>query len=121
MTIVEQTLLPLLGQSLELAALRQSVHAANIANASVPGYRRLDVSFEQAMQAIDGASASGAGTEPDIDGRAAVVPAAGDGVVRLDQEMALMARDAVQYQAVIGALQREAGLLKLAIWEGKGG
>ena len=60
--------------------------------------------------------------------RGAGLPAAADLVrggthflVRLDQEMAQMAQNAVRFQQLIGAFERTTGLLRMAIHEGRGG
>ena len=42
---------PLLKQALHACALRQEAIAHNIANVNTPGYRRVDVSFEQFLHA----------------------------------------------------------------------
>lgn len=92
----------LLAHALDTAALRQAVHTSNIANASVDGFRRLDVSFDTVL---DGVSPARVVTSNET--------------VRLDHEMALMARDAVQYQALLNAADRSFGLLRLAVREGR--
>ena len=108
----------LLSRALDHAALRQAVHTTNIANAGVDGFHRLDLVFDTQLQALSGGAdetapvPSGAGTQPRI--------VATNDAVRLDQEMALMAKDSVRYQALLGAFDRTTGLLRLAIHEGKG-
>jgi flagellar basal-body rod protein FlgB len=125
-SIVSQPIFGVLSQALDVAALKQAVHTANIANAGVPGYHRLEVSFDSQVQraseemtsysnelttaARDDESAS-------LDG-ARVVRAA-DETVRLDKEMALMAKDAMRYQTLLSAMERTVGLLHMAIKEGK--
>jgi flagellar basal-body rod protein FlgB len=42
---------PLLKQALHACALRQEAIAHNIANVNTPGYRRIDVSFEEFLRA----------------------------------------------------------------------
>ena len=91
----------LLSRALDAAALRQAVHTTNIANADVADFRRLEVSFDAELQAA----------------RAVAT----DEAVRLDKEMALMAKDAVQYQALLGAFERSIGLLRLAARDGREG
>jgi len=119
MSILEsQPVFAALSQALDVAALRQAVHTANIANAGVPGYRRLEVIVDSQVQASSseppdwdtGASPAGA----------RVVQTAAD-TVKLDKEMALMAKDATRYQALLSAFERTASLLQLAIREGKEG
>jgi flagellar basal-body rod protein FlgB len=108
----------LLSRALDIAALRQAVHTSNIANAGVEGFRRLDVSFDtelaraNAALGVDAASTD-ALTQPRV--------VETNETVRLDQEMALMAKDAVQYQALLGAVDRSFGLLRLAVKEGREG
>ena len=112
-------LFAVLSRALDVAALRQAVHTSNIANANVEGFRRLAVSFDAQLQSIANGSADAAqesawsATPPRV--------VATDDSVRLDQEMALMAKDAVRYQALLGAFERTTGLLNLAIHEGKEG
>lgn len=114
----------LLTRAIDVAALRQSVHASNIANADVTGYRRLEVSFEKALDAATTAQAAAA---PDVAaGRAeeqgtARIVASADETVRLDQEMAEMARNSVRYQALVTAFEKTIGLLRLAVRDGREG
>jgi flagellar basal-body rod protein FlgB len=109
----------LLARALDGAALRQAVHTANLANASVDNFRRLDVSFdtelERARAALDVSSLQ----EPDALTGPHVVQT--QDTVHIDREMALMAKDAVQYQALLGVFDRSIGLLRLAVREGREG
>jgi flagellar basal-body rod protein FlgB len=104
-----------LSRALDLVELRHAVHASNIANASTDGYRRMEVIVNDAMSVAGGADAEGAGLPV-----GEVVPSA-NATVRLDQEMAQMAQNAIRFQTLIGAFERTTGLLKLAIHEGRGG
>ena len=118
-----QPIFALLSRALDVASLRQAVHSANIANADVDGYRRLEVAADPALSAAaSGVSAidpAAAAADPESIAMPRVVVAA-DQSVKLDQEMALMAKDAVRYQALLGAVDRTLGLLRSAISEGKG-
>jgi flagellar basal-body rod protein FlgB len=118
-SIVSQPVFGVLSQALDAAVLKQAVHTANIANAGVPGYHRLEVSFDSQVQRAseemaaaesDGESGSSAGPR---------VVRAADETVRLDKEMALMAKDAAHYQMLLGAFERTVGLLQMAIKEGR--
>ena len=114
--------LALLSRALDAATLRQTVHAANVANADTEGYRRLEVVFSAELQrlnaegpALDTSQAlQWAQTEPEI------VESA-ESKVRLDQEMAQMAENAVRYQALLGAIERTLGTLRFAAKEGREG
>jgi len=114
--------LALLSRALDAAALRQSVHATNVANVDTEGYRRLEVVYSAEMQrlqagekAVDINEALGwAQMEPEV------VESA-DTAVRLDQEMAHMAENAVRYQALLGAIERTLGTLRYAARDGREG
>lgn len=107
----------LLARALDGAALRQAVHTTNIANAGTEGFHRLEVTFDAQLGSL--AASTDAATEPmpSLASQPQVV-ATGD-AVRLDQEMALMAKDAVRYQALLNAFGRATSLLRLAIHEGR--
>jgi flagellar basal-body rod protein FlgB len=109
----------LLARALDGAALRQAVHTANLANASVEGFRRLDVSFDSELERARASLDVGTTPEPDALTGPQVVHTQEN--VRLDREMALMAKDAVHYQALLGAFDRSIGMLRLAIREGREG
>jgi flagellar basal-body rod protein FlgB len=112
--------LAVLSRALDTAALRQSVHVSNVANAGVEGYKRLEVispaeiaRLNAEAPALDATEALG-WSQPEAE----VVESA-DGAVRLDQEMAEMAQNAVRYQALVGAVERTLGLLRYAAKEGR--
>ena len=105
-----------LSRALDLVELRHAVHASNIANASTDGYQRMEVVANDAASAL-AMESDPAGVELPV---GEVVPSA-NATVRLDQEMAQMAQNAVRFQTLIGAFERTTGLLRLAIHEGRGG
>ena len=103
----------LLQQAMLGASARQAALANNVANANTPGYRRVDVDFHNVMQqaladgtdsanGTDGADASLDFTpEPDGTG-----PTRADGGnVDPDIEMAGLAENSLEYQA-LAAIQR---------------
>lgn len=109
-------------RSLDAAVVRHAVHAANIANASVEGYRPLRVEFEDQLAAARGALIGGdeaaaqraaASLEPQVVAEAEAQP------VQLDREVALMMENSVRYQALLGALGKNGAMLRLAIREGR--
>jgi flagellar basal-body rod protein FlgB len=109
-------------RALDLAVVRHAVHSANIANASVEGYRPLRVEFEEQLAAArsallgrDDASAQRAAVslEPQVVTGAEAQP------VQLDREVALMMENSVHYQALVGALGKNGAMLRLAIREGR--
>ena len=100
--------LDLLGRAADVSAMRHSVHAANIANASTEGYSRIEL-------VVDGASANP--DNPSV-GEPRVVTAPGE-AVRLDEEMAAMAQNAVRYQTLLNAFEKAIGMLRSAAREGR--
>lgn len=95
-------------RALDVAVVRHAVHSANIANASVEGYRPLRVEFDDQLAAARGA------LEPQV------VPEAEPQPVQLDREVALMMQNSLRYQALVGALGKNGAMLRLAIREGRG-
>ena len=114
--------LALLSRALDTATLRQTVHATNVANVDTEGYRRLEVIYSAEIERL---SAEG----PALDANEALqwaqaepeVVESAESKVRLDQEMAQMAENAVRYQALLGAIERTLGLLRYAAKEGREG
>ena len=106
-----------LSRALDLVELRHSVLASNIANASTEGYQRMEVVANDAVSPLAAEMEAGGASALPV---GQVVPSA-DATVRLDQEMAQMAQNAVRFQQLIGAFERTTGLLRMAIHEGKGG
>jgi flagellar basal-body rod protein FlgB len=112
--------LALLSRALDAAALRQSVHATNVANVDTEGYRRLEVVYSAELQRLNAAA-------PAVDSNEALawsqaepeVVESADTRVKLDQEMAQMAENAVRYQALLGAIERTLGLLRTAARDGR--
>ena len=117
---------PLLARALDTAALRQAVHVANIANAGVSDYHRLEVRLDTPVE-LSLPSAPGellqTAYEPNDGALSQDKPrvVSTNDSVRLDQEMALMAKDAIRYQMLLGAFERTTSLLDLAVREGRGG
>lgn len=108
----------LLEQVIDVSALRQSVHAANIANANVAGYSRLTVSFDAALaQANLQTSASPTvSSAPSLEAPAIINTGE---AVKLDEEMAAMAKNALRYQILLDAFERSLGSIRLAVNEGR--
>jgi flagellar basal-body rod protein FlgB len=113
----------ILERTLDALGLRHRVTAHNVANVSTPGYKPLQVTFEQALRrALADESLSGR-TVSDIPLR--VVESTGGRVredgngVDIDQEMATVAKTTTAYNAVT---QQWSGLytrLRMAVREGR--
>lgn len=111
--------------ALEAAARRQETIAANVANANVEGYVPQRVAFEtQLAQARASLQERGAVQPRDLERVTIEVEPVFDagGVparVQLDVEVAEMARNAVQYQALTQGLSRHLSLLAAAAGDGR--
>ncbi len=106
--------------ALDGAALRHQAIAANIANAATPGYQPLKVSFESqlanARQRLGGGEALQtvlADLSPSVE------PVDGEGRPALDLQVADMAQNVVQYQALLKGWSKRMSILSAAINEGK--
>lgn len=113
--------LELLARAIDVSALRQSVYASNVANSGIAGYGRLEVTFDDVLTRahlqVTGAQASSvSGTWANDNGLGVV---ATQEAVKLDEEIARMAKNALRYQVLLGAFERSMGSLRLAIREGR--
>jgi flagellar basal-body rod protein FlgB len=110
----------LLSRHLDACMLRQAVYSSNIANASVPGYQPLEVDFESQLRSasalLQAAPAEAGDLLQTIQPQIVRAPVAS---VELDQQLALMSQNALQYQQLLRAFERSIGLLRLAVLEGK--
>ena len=117
---IESVTTTALSAALETASRRQAAVAANIANAGAPGYLPLRLSFdahladaravlqEKGLLDLAAAESLRSAAEPLFD--AGGEPAA----VQLDAEMATLARNAVEYQALLQGMSRHLALQALA-------
>lgn len=108
----------LLEHAIDVSALRQSVHAANIANAGVDGYSRLDVTFDAALEQASLQRGGSPSYSDPVPLQTNGIVSTGD-AVKLDEEVAAMAKNALRYQMLLGAFERSLGSIRLAINEGR--
>jgi len=125
----------LLERSLDATSMRQRVLANNISNIDTPNFKRSDVSFETALRdALNGNGIKGRTTDdrhipigtPDLNNvRPSVYSEQSSSLrqdgnnVDIDAEMANMAQNQIQYNALIQQINRKFASLKYAISEGK--
>jgi flagellar basal-body rod protein FlgB len=114
-----------LAKALDAASLRHQAIAANVANINSIGFESLRVDFEaQLADARNSLRERGSveardlealrpALEPDVDESGAAV------ALQLDLQMAEMARNAVQYQALTQGLSRHLAMLSTAAAEGR--
>jgi flagellar basal-body rod protein FlgB len=113
--------------ALDAATLRHQAIAANISNASTPGYQPLRVNFEQQLDALRSSLERGGGidssllaaVQPSVEREQAVTSTDGSSAVALDMEVAKLSQNTVHYQALLRALNRQFAILATAINEGK--
>lgn len=123
-SIIDGSTTSLLSLALDAAALRQQALAQNIANANTPGYRRVDVHFEQQLRDLNGAMQQGTpGLERTMASLRPYIQftesAAGESPVALDEEVAHMAENTLQHQVLLKALGKHLALIGIAVNEGK--
>ena len=115
MTLIDNTQLGL-ERAISGASLRQSVLANNLANAETPGFQRQDVDFHttlaQAMKTGDATSIENTRFTPQRDSR--VMRADGSGV-DIDTQSADIAKNSLEYDALVSVARARIGILKSAM------
>jgi flagellar basal-body rod protein FlgB len=97
------------------SAVRQTALANNVANANTPGYRRQDVDFKSALQA---ALSSGGEVERVAFAAAtdSAAPMQADGnTVDIDVENANLAKNGLEYEALVSVASARIAILKSAM------
>ncbi len=121
---------PLLKQALHACALRQEAIAHNIANVNTPGYRRIDVSFEQFLRTAQAtplqttdrrhyALPPSQNTSPQVQEEDAPMRPDGN-TVDIDYEMAQLAENQIRFQALSQLITGRYQSLKMVITGGGG-
>ena len=121
MSPIEPTTLALVSKSLEAATLRQAVHARNLANANTEDFAPMQVRFEEHLQQVRDVLARGGqvGSGDLRDVQASIASTDTGTTVELDVEVAALARNALHYQVLLKALDREMSLMSLAVADGR--
>ena len=98
------------------AALRQEVLANNLANAETPGFQRSDVDFHEtlatAMRSGDSTRIESTGFSPQQDPQ--TLRADGNGV-DIDVESANMAKNGLEYEALVSIAKARIGIIQSAM------
>ena len=110
-----------LQQSISGASQRQQALAANIANASTPGYQRVDVDFHSSLAAALGSEDAGEALHSvkfntTVDSAGAT--RADGSSVDVDSESAKLAANALEHQAAVQVAHARIGILKSAMGVG---
>ena len=107
-----------LARAIDVSALRQSVYAANIANANVDGYRRMEVLFDREAERMAMHTTAASSHSMDAPASQPSVTTTSESV-KLDEEMAMMATNALRYQTLLGAFEKTMNLMRAAVKEGR--
>lgn len=109
--------LTLLGRLLDAAALRHRTIAANLANAETPGYRRQEVSFEDAFGAAlrRGGPAAAGKVEPRVTVDETPGARLDGNNVEAERELVDLSRNTLLYETYARAAEIKTGILKSAI------
>jgi flagellar basal-body rod protein FlgB len=117
-TLIDNTQLGL-ERAISGASLRQSVLANNLANAETPGYKRMDVNFHdalaQAMGSNDSATIEATAFSPRQDPQ--TLRADGNGV-DVDTESAAMAKNGLEYEALVSVDKARIQIIQSALGVG---
>ena len=115
MTLFDNTQLGL-ERAITGASMRQEVLANNLANAETPGFQRSDVDFHttlaQAMKTGDAASIENTSFSAQQDNQ--TLRADGNGV-DIDVESANMAKNGLEYEALVSVAKARIGILRSAM------
>ncbi|WP_061213826.1 flagellar basal body rod protein FlgB [Syntrophomonas wolfei] len=122
----------LLNQAMDVGTLRNDVIADNIANVDTPGFKRREVIFEEKMKkALEGTTVQLGlnltnsrhiqmeGSIPDLEPEVRVLEDLtfrnDENNVDIDNEMAKMKKNSINYDAVSRSMSNEIRLLRMAI------
>jgi flagellar basal-body rod protein FlgB len=118
MNFIDPTTLQLVSRALDAGALRHQAIAQNIANANVAGAHATRVQFEELLGTLPADVAAGR-TFKIEDVPAAQVSKDLERPIALDEEMAAMSSNSLQYQALLRAVSKQMGILSVAMQEGR--
>ena len=119
MNFIDPATLQLVSRALDAGALRHQAIAQNIANANVAGAKATRVQFEELLGQVPGDVAAGRSFRAeDVPAPRAQQDASGH-AISLDEEMAAMSSNSLQYQALLKAMSRELSILSIAAQEGR--
>jgi flagellar basal-body rod protein FlgB len=134
MSIFDTTVFNVLEKSLDASSLRQKVYANNIANLDTPNFKRSDVMFEDQLQNYlqgnQNFTIQGLRTDPrhipigssdlqpiEYQDNSTTYNNNGNNV-DVDSEMTLIAKNQIQYNALVEQMNQQFSLLKIAIGNG---
>lgn len=121
-----------LNWGLKVSGLRHQAVAQNLANLSTPGYKRLKVSFDQALQGSlpglplavtnprhQGASSAGQLPAARLEAVTSSSARPDGNNVDLEYELAVLSENTLHHQALLRQLNQRLAALRLAVSEGR--
>lgn len=123
-----------LHNSLDLRAARQKLLSSNIANQETPGYRAVDIKFEEELKKREGGpvagamlvstsprhitTGSGTASDPKVIDRATDIESYDKNSVGIEGEMVKLSENSLMYAVSSKMLREKFGMLMTAIKEG---
>lgn len=119
MNFIDPATLQLVSRALDAGAMRHQAIAQNIANANVAGAQALRVQFEELMGSLPADVASGQGFKAEDVPTPQLMTESASHPIALDEEMAALSSNSLQYQALLKAMGRQLSILSVAVQEGR--
>ncbi len=123
--IVFDKTLKMIEDRLNLNSMNQKLISSNLANINTPGYRAKGLSFETALrqsleeEVLQMVRSNPGHLAPDEPLQAMQTPEVVEtGPVDLDNEMVALTKNSIEYQHMVGILNKKFSMLKTAITEG---
>jgi len=123
--IVFDKTLKMIEDRLTLNSMNQKLISGNLANIDTPGYKAKEVSFESALRqsledhVLQMVRSNGSHMAPDDPVQAMQTPEVVEsGPVDLDTQMVNLLKNSIEYNHMIGMLNKKFTMLKTAITEG---
>ncbi len=111
------SMVDLINAGIQVENFRQKAIASNFSNFETPGYRRVDVKFEELLDACSGKTDSGklSGAEPEFyEPRSTLVKADGNDINK-EVEVGEMIKNTLRHKAYIRLLNKKYAQIELAI------
>ncbi|HEY8880044.1 MAG TPA: hypothetical protein VIN03_20910 [Roseateles sp.] len=119
MNFIDPATLQLVSRALDAGALRHQAIAQNIANANVAGAHATRVQFEELLGTLQADVAAGRTFKAEDVPSPVVTTEPSEHPIALDEEMAALSSNSLQYQALLRAMGRQLSILGVAAQEAR--
>jgi flagellar basal-body rod protein FlgB len=123
--IIFDKTLQMIEDRLSLSSVNQKLISSNLANINTPGYKSKELSFESTLrqsledQVLQMVRSNSEHMAPDEPLQAMKAPeVVENGQVDLDAQMVALTKNSIEYQHMVGILNKKFSMLKTAITEG---